>query len=155
MGDSFGISYKLFKDSYSNAQSSSKLFARRYGPFKIMELVGTNAVRLDLPRHIRFYQVVHVSHTKSHREYPSDLAQKVRTTPVSVDSTAATPLFAVDRILAHRRRGRGYQWLTLMEDSSTHEAQWQHTRDFIDDAGTVTKAFHTYIVQKHLLTHLH
>lgn len=155
VGDSVWVSHKLFRDSYSSAQQSSKLSARRYGPFKITELVGRNAVRLLLPRHIRIHPVVHVSYTKPHRSQPPDLAQKIRSTPVPVDATAEIPLFKVDRILGHRKRGRGYQWLTLMENSATHEAEWQPTRDFVDSDGTLTKAFRTYIVSKNLLPHLH
>lgn len=49
----------------------------------------------------------------------------------------------------------GYQWLALMENSATHDAQWQPTRDFVDSDGTLTKAFHTYIVQNNPLPHLH
>lgn len=155
VGDRVWISHKLFKDSYSNAQKSSKLAARRYGPFRIMQIVGRNAVRLELPRHIRIHPVIHVSHTKPHQDQPPYIAQTARSVPVPVDATAEIPLFKVDRILAHRKRGRGFQWLTLMQNSSTHEAQWQPTRDFVDKDGTLTKAFRDYIVRNKLLSHLH
>lgn len=153
--DEVWVSRKLFRDSYSKVQASAKLSARRFGPFRILELIGKNAVRLDFPSHIRTHPVVHVSYTKPHRSQPADFAQSSRTAPVPVDPESLTPLFKVSRILAHRRRGRGYQWLPLMENARTHDAEWQPTRDFIDDDGALTKALHTYIVEKNLLRHLH
>lgn len=147
MVDRIWICHKLFKDSYSNLQQSSKLSARRFGPFTILELVGRNTVRLQIPSHIRIHAVVRVSHTKSHREQPAGFAQKVQSTRVPVDGTAASFLFEFDRILAHRRRGRWYQWLKFRKDSSTHEAQWQQTRAFVDNDGTLTDAFRNYIVR--------
>ena len=63
--------------------------------------------------------------------------------------------FEVEEILAHRKKGKGYQWLSLMKGDPRHDAEWQPTRDFIDDDGTITAKFHTYIVKHGLLPHLH
>ena len=155
VGDQVWVSRKLFRDSYAKAQESSKLSARRFGPFRILELVGKNAVRLDFPSNIRTYPVVHVSHTKPNRAQPTDIGQPTRSTPLPVEESSAGSLYKVDRILAHRKRGRGYQWLTLLETSNTHDAQWQPTRDFVNVDGTLTKAFREYIVDNNLLAHLH
>jgi hypothetical protein len=36
----------------------------RYGPFKILEKIGTNAFRLDLPAYMQMYSVVNVENLK-------------------------------------------------------------------------------------------
>lgn len=152
VGDKVWVSRKLFRDSYSKAQNSSK--ARRFGFFRILTLIGKNAVHFDFPSHMRIHPVIHVSHTKPHRVQPLGMSQPVRSTPFLV-SEGERPLFRVDRILSHRKRGRGYQWLALMEGSNTHDAERQPTRDVVDADGTLAKAFHEYIVRHKLLPHLH
>lgn len=155
VGDRVWISRSLFKDAVSKVQSSDKLGSKRFGPFYITELVGRNAVRLDFPSNMRLHPVVHVSHTTPHRSQPTSLSQPVTPRPDPVPDISGDLLFQVERILAHRKRGRGYQWLTLMTGSPQHEAEWQPTRDFVDADGTLTGAFRDYIVEHGLLPHLH
>jgi hypothetical protein len=51
----------------------------------------------------------------------------------------------VEAILAHRRRDRGYQFMTLLKGTATRDAEWQPTRDLIDPDGTMTQALRTRI----------
>ena len=154
VGDSVWIQKALFKDAISRTQASDKLGARRFGPFEITELVGRNAIRLALPAHIRIHPVWNIAHNIPYRQQPSDICQPFPTLPVPVTS-AGGDSFVVDKILGHRKRGRGYQWLTLMKDAPQHDAQWQPTKDFVDNDGTLTKAFHDYLIAHNLLPHLH
>ena len=134
---------------------SDKLSAKRFGPFTILELIGKNAIRLQLPENVNIHPVVHVVHMTNYRTQPGAISQPIHTRPDPVPSASGEMVFVVDRILAHRRRGRGLQWLTLMKGVPQHGAQWQPMRDFVDANGTVTAAFHDYIVQNDLLQHFH
>ena len=118
---SYSVGYKvwinksLFTDAYAKSQDSSKLTARRFGPYRILKLIGKNAVKIELPAHLKIHPVIHVAHTKPHYVQPHDIAIPVpeRSAPVP------TPLgdeYVVEEILAHRRRGRGLQFLTLMKE---------------------------------------
>jgi hypothetical protein len=71
-------------DAYSRSQESAKLTVKRFGPFEIVALIGKNAVRLELPDHLRIHPVFHVIHTKPHYEQPLDISSfvPVRPTPV-------------------------------------------------------------------------
>jgi len=51
----------------------------------------------------------------------------------------------VEAILNHRKRGRGYQFLTLMKGSPEYDAEWQPSMDFIDPDGTLNDKFLSYI----------
>ena len=62
--------------------------------------------------------------------------------------------YIVESILKHRRRGRGYQFLTLMKGSPTHDAEWQPTRDFVDKDGTINDKFYKYIKCQGILQEL-
>ena len=65
--------------------------------------------------------------------------------PNLVSDTDGELLFEVEAILRHRRRGRSYQFLTMLKGAPRHEAQWQPTRDFVDSDGTLTASFAEYI----------
>ena len=135
-------------------RSNRKLRAKRFRPFAIVELIGPNAVRLKVPENVRIHPVVHVVHTTQHFTQPADVSQPVAPRPAPVPSSTG-PQYVVDTILSHRKRGRRYQWLTLMEGAPQHEAQWQPTPDFLDADGTLTTAFHAYIARQNLLPHRH
>lgn len=69
------LSRKLFTTAASNAQPSKKLGVRKYGPFKIIELIGQNAVKLQHPHNIHIHPVVHFEHTARVRRQPAEIAQ--------------------------------------------------------------------------------
>jgi hypothetical protein len=71
VGNKVWTNNTLFPDAFSRAQSSDKLTAKRYGPFVIQELVGKDAVRSELPDHLKIHPVVHVIHTTPYRSQPA------------------------------------------------------------------------------------
>lgn len=153
-GDELWISKSLFKDAYSKSQVSDKLSAKRFGPFKVLELIGKNAVRLELPDHVKIHEVVNVMHTVPYHKQPVDISGSVVDKPDPVPAVEGTE-FVVDKILSHRKRGRGYQFLTLMKGDPTHEAEWQPMRDFIDKDGTMNENFLSYIKGQGILNGLY
>ena len=147
IGSKVWINKSLYKDAYSKSQQSDKLSSRRVGPFIVKELIGKNAVRLELPEHFKIHPVVHVSHTMPFVEQPSEIAQHVQPRPEPIPTVEGKE-YTVDKILNHRKRGRGYQFLTLMKGEPHHDAKWQPTSDFVDKDGTVTDVWLEYI-RKH------
>lgn len=144
----------LFTDAYAKSQQSAKLSAKRFGPFEVKELVGKNAVRLDLPNHLKIHDVVHVSHTVPFVEQPRDIALPIPPKPAPVPAIEGDE-HVVGRILAHRKRGRGFQFLTQMKGDPSHDVTWQPTKDFIDKDGTVTETWKEYIVRHNILQQYH
>ena len=148
------INKSLFTDAYARAQVSDKLKARRFGPFAVKELIGKNALRLELPAHFKIHPVVHVIHTTPCVEQPSDIAPPIPAQPEPVPGIEGNE-YEVEKILAHRKKGRGYQFLTLMKGSPTHDAEWQPMKDFVDTDGTVTEVWHKYIKHNNILPQYH
>ena len=93
--------------------------------------------------------------TTPHREQPAHIALDLPVRPDPVLHTTGELSLEVQTTLEHRKRGCEYQWLALMEGSPQLEAKWQATRGFLDSNETLTEAFHSYIVKKNILTHLH
>lgn len=119
--------WKLFRDSFNNAQEFAKLSARRFGPFRILELFGQNSVRLEFFAIILTHPPVHVSNTKPYCDQPKDLTRSTHSTPSPVQESSERNHYEVDLILLHRKRDLGFQWLMLFKIFNTYDAQWQLT----------------------------
>ena len=113
------------------------------------ELIGLNAVRLELPSHFKIHPVIHVVQTTPFVGQPSDIAKPVPERPAPVPTIHGEEQ-VVDKILKHRTRGRGYQFLTLMKGAPSHDSEWQPTRDFVDKDGTVTDVWKQQIREKYI-----
>ncbi len=143
VGDRVWVRKELFMNAYARSQPSEEFKEKRYGPFKILQLIGKTAVKLDLSSNVKGHPV-NVSFTVPYHEQPLDIGNPFPEKPVPVE-TPEGPGFVVEEILSHRKRGHGYQFLTLMKGAPRHEASWQPTRDFIDSDGTVTAALYDYV----------
>jgi hypothetical protein len=84
VGDYVWLKKTLFMDAYSRSQESAKLTAERLRPFRIVELICKNAVKLEFPDHLRIHPVVHVIHTKPQYEQPLDISSSVPVRPTPV-----------------------------------------------------------------------
>ena len=118
------------------------------------ELISQNAVRVELPEHFRIHPVIHVVHTTPFVEQPLDIAQPIVERPEPVPTVHGDE-HVVDKILKHRARGRGFQFLTLMRGAPTHDAVWLPTRDFVDADGTVTDVWQNYLRENGILEKYH
>lgn len=102
--------------------------------------------------------MVHVSfkrlYLKLINELARDLEQKSENIVFQIDANG-DQVFKVSNILSHRKRGTGFQWLTLLKGTSNHDADWQPTRDFMDSNGSMTVAFLDYIKEHGPLPHLY
>ena len=151
VGSQVWINRSLFKDAYAKSQEKDKLTARRFGPFIVKELIGRNALRLELPNHFKIHSVVHVSHTTPHRDQPTDIAATIPTRPAPLPTIEGNE-YEVEAILKHRKIGRGYQFLTLWKGYPNHDATWQKTSDFIDSRENKNSIWQEYLRDKGILT---
>ena len=102
------------------SQESDKLSARRFGPFVIVKLIGKNALKLELPDHTKIHPVVHSSYTMPHQDQSAELAAPVQPRPEPIQASDGEE-YEVEANLQHRKRGRGDQFLTMMEGEPTHD----------------------------------
>lgn len=89
-------------------------------PFIIKEMVGRNAIRLDLTTSVRTHLVVNVSHTTPYYKQPHELKESTGT-PTGFAVSVEDSEKYVERILQHRKRGRIYQFLVKWKGKPTHE----------------------------------
>lgn len=108
---------------------------------------------MGIPGNIRIHPVIHVEHSTPFIEAEVDLGPHLPSEPPPV-ITEEIEEYVVSEIFSHRKKGKGYEFLTLLKGTPRHEAEWQPTCDFMDEEGTLTEAFHVYITQYGILSHL-
>ena len=64
----------LFKDAYYRSKKSDKLTSKQFWAFKIVHLIGKNAVEIELSDDPKTHNVGNVIHTVQYNEKPSDIA---------------------------------------------------------------------------------
>ena len=82
-----------------------------------------------LPDHVKIHDVINVMHTVPFSEQEKDISSLVIIRPDPIP-TIEGDKYVVEKILAHRKRGRGYQFLTLWKGYPDHEAQWLPAKNF-------------------------
>lgn len=106
-----------------------KLHSKYYGPFRILQRIGTRAYKLLLPEGVQIHPVFHVSQLKLHigqNVIPSAVLPlitadgHIKTGPVSVLQTRQIP----------RKNVAVVQWLVQWENMTPEEATWEDA-DFI------------------------
>ena len=70
--------------------------------------------------------------------------------PIPVDGAEE---YEVEEILSHRKRGKGFQFLTSWKGYPSHEAIWLPSRNFIDSHGVINPSFLDYIRRNDILHH--
>lgn len=92
-------------------------------------------------------------HTVPYHEQSKDLTAE---TTVQVDPvpTETGQEYLVEAILKHRKKGNGFQFLTLMQGDPNYDAEWQPTKDFVDSDGTMNETFYECIKKNGILQNL-
>ena len=123
--DSYEIRYNLwinkfcFKEANSKSLGSENLSAKRLSPFTVVDPFRTNAVKLELPSHVKIRDVINLIRTVPCTSPPRDMYAPITHRP------GPTPVFEseeneVESTLSDRKRRKVFQFLTLMRGFPTH-----------------------------------
>ncbi|KAI3376751.1 hypothetical protein L3Q82_000348 [Scortum barcoo] len=100
---------------------SRKLAPRFVGPFPISKIINPVSVKLQLPRSLRVHPSFHVSKIKPVKESLLVPPTKPPPPPKLIDGG---PVYAVKKLLAVRKRGRGHQFLVDWTGYGPEERSW-------------------------------
>jgi hypothetical protein len=109
---------------------TKKLMPKWVGPFKVLDLVGPVAIKLELPAHMRLHNVFHVSLVK-----PYKAGGTVQPLP-PLEFDEGDPVFTVEQLLDMRTRKDGRRTLTeylvrWAGYSAAHDT-WEPARNILD-----------------------
>lgn len=121
VGDLVMVHRDFLVTAEARDRPSNKLRLRWYGPFKVVQLIGPNAVKLDLPHTIRAHPVFNVSALKLHVQNTFPGRDEVPPAPVT-DRDGHTRYF-VQEVLSHRTRGNSLQF--LVKWCGYQDATWE------------------------------
>ena len=102
--------------------STRKLNPRFVGPYTVSRIISPVAVRLDLPPALKVHPVFHVSQLKP--VVTSSLSPPVTAPPPPRVLADGDPVWTVRKLLAVRRRGRGFQYLVDWEGFGPEDRSW-------------------------------
>jgi len=141
VGDQVLVELPYLMTPEERARPKDKLKFRRVGPYQIIERIGPNAYRLQLPRTIRAHNVFNVAALTPYQ--PNQFPGRVPTAlpPVTYNGEQE---WQVTKILRHRNVGRGRQYLTVWTGERDIDATWQPRRDFVDKGRVTTQALLDY-----------
>ena len=114
----------------------SKLAPRYYGPFQILQKIGSVAYKLDLPSNSKLHPVFHVSKLKV------KLGKKVVSQPQLLHVLEASKEIVAhpQAILGHRHRRRREEILVHWQGLSPADATWE-------DLSFMQAQFPDYIIE--------
>jgi hypothetical protein len=101
---------------------NKKMKPRREGPFEIIEVLGPLTYRLKLPITWRLHDVFHAVLLKPYVETEEYGPNFPRPPPDIVNGEEE---YEVERIIKHRKRGRGYQYLVKWTGWPISDASWE------------------------------
>ena len=102
--------------------STRKLDPRYVGPYPVDRVISPTAVRLALPPALKVHPVFHVSQLKP--VATSSLSPPVAAPPPPRVLADGDPVWSVRKLLAVRRRGRGFQYLVDWEGFGPEDRSW-------------------------------
>jgi hypothetical protein len=132
------------------SRSSAKLRPQYMGPFRIDSKIGEHRYRLQLPRSMKeLHPEFHPSLLKRAVESPPELAGRLGagvTFPVEVATGEGTallthdddgvPVYVVEKVIARRKRGKGFQYLVKWTGYEAEHNSWI-ARSNMDTTGGV------------------
>ena len=127
----------LSMDNLCLPQKSKKLSEKWIGPYPVVKMVGTNAVKLCLPRSMQIHLVINISHLKPYKEHlPGQLT--VRPGPMEVTEDREEEC-EVEQIIDSCWKGRRLEYLIHWKGYLEEECTWEpagnltHTKEAIVD----------------------
>ena len=123
VGDWVYLRLRPYRQVTVAVRKNLKLAPRYFGPFQIIQRIGTVAYKLDLPKESKVYPVFHVSCLK--KKIGDRVNPNPRLPPVMEDGTMAPePEGILDRRLKKKGNRAGVDLLVHWKGTEVEDATW-------------------------------
>jgi hypothetical protein len=117
-----GDSMWLEATNIHSNRSTAKLDNKRYGPFEILEAVGDQSYRLNLPETWAIHNVFHSTLLNRHSIPEFDSQKRPLPPPPNIINDKEE--YKIEEIRGHRKQGRGTQYLAHWKGYNDVEDSW-------------------------------
>jgi transposase InsO family protein len=131
------ISRDLTTPPYLKSRQNRALQDRWHGPYKILQLIGKNAVKVELPNNMRIHPVISTAFIKLYNE-STQFENRIKepSPPVVIDNHLE---YEVDNILNSRKRHGKMQYLVLWKNYPINEATWENESNLANARDIINK----------------
>ena len=135
VGDQVWLSAEHLKYLPKAITARQKLRPRYYGPYKVMEVIGSHrlAYRLQLPPSFKIHPVIHISHLKANKDGTQDFPARPEYQPVLPDIIDGKQHWEVEAILAHKKQYGHLSFLIKWAHHSDDYNDWVFAADLKQD----------------------
>ena len=105
------------------------------GPFEVLKRVGAVTYKLLLPPTLQVHPIFHVSLLRAYDAH----GEHWRTLPPDPIHASGVTEHVVARVLRHRCRGRGLQYLVEREGYNVADATWERERHLVNAPAKVSE----------------
>ena len=123
VGDMVFLKLQRYKQKSLPSKTLHKLSAKYFGPFEVLERIGSVAYRIKLPPLATIHDVFHVSLLK--KKLGSSAVVQTTLPPVYTLKKTWEPAKVIDTRLVNRRGNAATQWLILWKGATLEEATWE------------------------------
>jgi transposase InsO family protein len=121
----FGIGDMVYLDArnISTKRPKKKLDYKYFGPYKVLEQIGTQAYKLDLPPSLAIHPVFHVSLLEPFR--PDEQFRRKQATPMEVVGQEGQDIYEVDHIIEKKWDKDHWKYRVRWKDYQSDEDTWE------------------------------
>ncbi|XP_050379620.1 uncharacterized protein LOC126796952 [Argentina anserina] len=123
VGDMVFLKLQRHKQHSMPSHTFHKLSAKYYGPFKVLERIGSVAYKLELHASATIHDVFHVSLLK--KKLGQSASVEPNLPPMASVKASWVPSRIIERRLIKRRGKAVVEWLILWRGANLEEATWE------------------------------
>ena len=117
----------------ARSQPSHKLRHKWMGPFKVVESVGPNAYRLELPRTLRCHPVFNVTALRKYET--NSIPDRRQPPPPPITDLDGNVRYIVEAVVDHRQRRGRREYRVHWRGYPSEEATWEPASNLVDESG--------------------
>jgi hypothetical protein len=129
VGDMVYLKLQPYIQTSVAVKPNHKLAYRFFGPFRVLQRVGSVAYRLDLPSDSKIHPVVHVSQLKKHIAPHLQVSTDLTVIP-DVEIDPPTPIVVLDTRMVSRGSSTTTQLLIQWSRFPSTMTTWEEQKDF-------------------------
>ena len=130
VGDWVWLKLQPYRQVSVQNRTNVKLKPKYFGPFQVLDKIGSVAYKLNLPKPVKIHPTVHVSQLKAFRGTLPALPYIPAWLQGTNTAVVRTPIKVLARRVVKRRNAAAVQYLVQREGLNEDQASWEYAEEF-------------------------